>query len=159
MDKLESFHANLASTCLNPHQNRLVPRNMFKIRKATKIRNLYNQVSHLAQDTTLESDKNTIKHHKQEVSPFPAGVHNAALNKRDQPVIISFLVAVPMRCFFCGVFFLCYLCFSLPYCLVCFLQPCGHLLGEGWPLGSLFLCVFVIFPCGVLGQVYYLIVF
>ena len=28
-------------------------------------------------------------------------------------------------------------CLSLSYCLVCFLQPCGHLLGKGWPLGSL----------------------
>ena len=25
---------------------------------------------------------------------------------------------------------------SLPYFLVCVLQPCGHLLGKGWPLGS-----------------------
>ena len=28
----------------------------------TKIRNRYNQVSHLTQDTTWESDKNTTKH-------------------------------------------------------------------------------------------------
>ena len=28
-------------------------------------------------------------------------------------------------------------------CLVCFLQPCGHLLGNDWPLGSLVLDVFV----------------
>ena len=45
--------------------------------------------------------------------------------------------------------------------LVCSLQPCGHLLGKGWPLGSLvcyvLLCC-VTFPCGVLGQVWYLIV-
>ena len=25
----------------------------------------------------------------------------------------------------------------LSYVLVCSLQPCGHLLGKGWPLGSL----------------------
>ena len=31
----------------------------------------------------------------------------------------------------------CYLCLSLPYCHVCSLQPCGHLLGEGMPLGSI----------------------
>ena len=41
------------------------------------------------------------------------------------------------------------------------LQPCGHQLGKGWPLGSLecyvFLC-FVTFPYGVLGQLCYLIV-
>ena len=30
----------------------------------------------------------------------------------------------------------CYLCFM--FCLlVCSFQPCGHLLGKGWPLGSL----------------------
>ena len=32
--------------------------------------------------------------------------------------------------------------------------PCGHLLGKGWPLGSLVcyvLLCFVTFPCGVLG--------
>ena len=45
-----------------------------------KIWNRYNQVSHLTQDTTRESDKNTIKQHthaSQEVSPFPAIDHKA----------------------------------------------------------------------------------
>ena len=37
-----------------------------KVRKAAKIRHRYNHVPHLTQDTTWESDKNTIKHHKQE---------------------------------------------------------------------------------------------
>ena len=36
-----------------------------KVRNVAKIRYLYNQVPHLTQDTTWESDKNTIKHHKQ----------------------------------------------------------------------------------------------
>ena len=42
--------------------------------QAEKIRNRYNQVPHLTQDTTWESDKNTIKHHKQESrgQPFPS---------------------------------------------------------------------------------------
>ena len=31
-----------------------------EVRKVTKIRNLYNQVLYLAQETTGESDKNTI---------------------------------------------------------------------------------------------------
>ena len=39
------------------------------------------------------------------------------------------------------------LCLSLLCCLVYFLQACDHLLGKGWPLGSLvcdvFLCLFV----------------
>ena len=60
---------------------------------------------------------------------------------------------------FCGSFFVIYVsCFFI---LVCSFQPCGHLLGKGWPLGSLALviyCAFVTFPCGVLGQVWCLIV-
>ena len=58
----------------------------FKVRKAAKIRNRYNQIPHLTQDTTCEKhDKNTIKHHKksQEVSPFTAGEHTAAMNRRE----------------------------------------------------------------------------
>ena len=34
-----------------------------KVSKEAKIRNRYNPVPHLTQDTTWESDKNTIKHH------------------------------------------------------------------------------------------------
>ena len=40
---------------------------------------------------------------------------------------------------------------------VCSWLPCGHLLGNGWPLGSCLWYVFVTFPCGILGQVWYLI--
>ena len=44
------------------------------VRKRAKIRNRYNQVPHLTQDTTRESDKHTIKHHKREPrgQPFPS---------------------------------------------------------------------------------------
>ena len=52
-----------------------------KIRKKAKIRNRYNQVPNLTQDTAWESDKNTGKHHTQDsqmVSPFPTGEHKAA---------------------------------------------------------------------------------
>ena len=49
---------------------------------------------------------------------------------------------------------------SLLYCRVCSLQPCDHLLGKSWPLGSIVcddsLC-FVTFPYGVSGQVWCLI--
>ena len=57
-----------------------------KVSKKAQIRNRYNQVPHLAQGTTWESDKNTRKHHiqeNQEVSPFPADDHKAALNKQE----------------------------------------------------------------------------
>ena len=47
---------------------------------------------------------------------------------------------------------------SLLSCLVCSLQPCDHLVGKGCPLFVLFPCVFVAFPYGVLGKVWYLIV-
>ena len=55
-----------------------------KVRKAANIRNRYNQVPHLTQDTTWESDKNTTKHHKQESrGQPPAGDHKAATNRRE----------------------------------------------------------------------------
>ena len=54
------------------------------VRKVAKIRNRYNQVPHLTQDTTWESDKYTIKHQeRQEVSPFPAGDQKAAMNRQE----------------------------------------------------------------------------
>ena len=58
--------------------------------------------------------------------------------------------------FCCVIYVSCMPCF-----LVCSLQTCGHLLGKGWPLGSIVCDVFlyfVTFPCGVLGQMWYLIV-
>ena len=57
-----------------------------KVRKKAKIRNQCNQASHLTQDTTWKSDKNIIQHHIhecQEVSPFPAGDHKAAMNEQE----------------------------------------------------------------------------
>ena len=47
---------------------------VYKERKVAKIRKRCNQVPHLTQGTTSESDKNTIKHHKPEPrgQPFPS---------------------------------------------------------------------------------------
>ena len=56
-----------------------------KVRKKAEIRTRYNQVPHLTQDTTWESNKNTKKkHHQQEQrgQPFPASDHKAAMNRR-----------------------------------------------------------------------------
>ena len=56
------------------------------VSKEAKIRNRYNQVTHLTQDATWESDKKTIKHDIQEsqvASPFPAGDHKAAMNRQE----------------------------------------------------------------------------
>ena len=49
------------------------------------IRKRYKQVPHLTQDTTRESNKNTIKitNKSQEVSPFAAGDHKAAMYRRE----------------------------------------------------------------------------
>ena len=54
-------------------------------KKKANIRNRYNQVRNLTQDTIWERDKNTRQHHtqeSQEVSPFPAGIHKAAWNEQ-----------------------------------------------------------------------------
>ena len=55
--------------------------NVTQVWKKAKIRNQYNQVLPLTQDTVWESDKNTRKHHiqeSQEASPFPTGEHKSA---------------------------------------------------------------------------------
>ena len=57
-----------------------------KVSKGAKIRNRYNQVPHLTQDingkvTNLQLD---TSNESQEVSPFPAGDHNAHMNRRAQ---------------------------------------------------------------------------
>ena len=55
-----------------------------KVRKTAKNRTRYIQAPDLK--TTWESDQNTIKHHiqeSQEVSPFPGGNHNAAINRQE----------------------------------------------------------------------------
>ena len=61
----------------------------FKVRKAAKIRNRYNQVPHLTQDTTWESDKNTIKHHKQEPRGLKLSIRqnvSCLVSDFDQPI-------------------------------------------------------------------------
>ena len=56
-----------------------------KVRKTARIRNRYNQVPELTQDTKWESKKITINitNKRQEVSPFPSGDYKAAMNKRE----------------------------------------------------------------------------
>ena len=55
-----------------------------KARKTARIRKRYNQVPHLSQDTTWESNKiaKNITNKSREVSPFPSGDHKAAMNRR-----------------------------------------------------------------------------
>ena len=60
--------------------------NCLKVSEGAEIRNRYNQVPHLAQDTNgkvTNSQLDTTKE-SQEFSPFPAGDHKAHLNRRIQ---------------------------------------------------------------------------
>ena len=61
---------------------------MIQVIKVAKITNQYNQVPHLTENTTWESDKHTFKHQRrdQEGSLFPAGDHKAAMNRRESNV-------------------------------------------------------------------------
>ena len=56
-----------------------------KVKKVAKIRNRYNQIPHLTQDTTWESDKKQLNNsnESQEVSTFSAGDRKAAMNRRE----------------------------------------------------------------------------
>ena len=73
---------------------------LYKIRKNTNIRNRYNQLPHLTQDTVCESDKNTTKRHiqeSQEVSPFPTGDQKAARHKHDNKVTTNTNIKYPQN--------------------------------------------------------------
>ena len=59
---------------------------LIQVSKGAKIRNRYNQVPHLTQDTNgkvtnLQLD---TKNESKEVSPFPAGDHKTHINRRAQ---------------------------------------------------------------------------
>ena len=57
-----------------------------KVSKGAKIRNRYNQIPHLTQDTNgkvINLQLDTTKE-SQEVSPFPAGDHKEHINRRIQ---------------------------------------------------------------------------
>ena len=106
---------------------------MYKVRKAAKIRNQYNEVSHLTQDTTLVSDKNTIKHHKHEPRGqpfnFPAGDHKAAMNKpRNHFIVVRFYIMLYlMFTLDCTLAYMCtHVCFYKPaYLYMCMYASIG----------------------------------
>ena len=70
-----------------------------------------------------------------------------------------FLLTVPKRYFFCGSFVghLCYLCIVFFMVSRLFIAAFWSPAGRGF-LFVMFNCVFVTFPCGILGQVWCLIV-
>ena len=55
-----------------------------KVRKRAKISNQYNQAPYLTQDTNgkVTTSQLDITNESQDVSPFPAGDHNASINRR-----------------------------------------------------------------------------
>ena len=54
-----------------------------KVSKGAKIKNRYNQVPHLTQDTNgkVTNSQLDTTNESQEVSPFPAGDHKAHINR------------------------------------------------------------------------------
>ena len=58
----------------------------YKVSKGAKIRNRYNQVPHLTQDTNgkVTNSQLDTTNENQEVSPFPAGDYKAHINRRAQ---------------------------------------------------------------------------
>ena len=57
-----------------------------EVSKGAKIRNRYNQVPHLTQDTNLKVTDSQLDttNESQKVSPFPAGDHKAQIKRRTQ---------------------------------------------------------------------------
>ena len=57
-----------------------------EVSKGARIRNRYNQVLHLTQDTNWKVTNSQIDttNESQEVSPFPAGDHKVHINRRPQ---------------------------------------------------------------------------
>ena len=66
--------------------NKQFPRKPFKVSKDAKIRNRYNQVPHLTQDTNgkVTNSQLDTTNESQEVSLFPAGDHKSHINRRAQ---------------------------------------------------------------------------
>ena len=58
-------------------------KSVFKVSNGAKIRNRYNQVPHLTQDTNWKVTNSQLHttYESQEVSPFPAGYHKAHINR------------------------------------------------------------------------------
>ena len=56
---------------------------VFQVSKGAKIRNRYNQVPHLTQDTNgkVKNSQLDTTNESQEVSPFQAGDHKAHINR------------------------------------------------------------------------------
>ena len=62
--------------------------NCWKVSKGAKIRNRYNQVPHLTQDTNRKETNSQLDttNESQEVSPFPADDHKAHINSAPKDI-------------------------------------------------------------------------
>ena len=71
---------------INDHEGSSRCKCFRKASKGAKIRNRYNQVPHLTQDTNGEVTNSQLDttNESQEVSPFPTGDHKAHINRRAQ---------------------------------------------------------------------------
>ena len=81
---------NVCMCCRSIPMNHSIKHALFalirKVSKGAKIRNRYNQVLHLNQDTDgkVTNSQLDTTNESQEVSPFPAGDHKAHINRRSQ---------------------------------------------------------------------------
>ena len=71
------------------HSGQPIPPTDTEVSKGATIRNRYNQVPHLTQDTNgkvINSQLLTVRHHKREPigQPFPSSDHKAHINRRAQ---------------------------------------------------------------------------
>ena len=92
--RFNSGHINYTDSsptiCYNMHSNQCSVLYLsdctiiIRVRKRAKIRNRYNQVPHLTQDTNgkVTDSQLDITNESQEVSPFTAGDHKASINRR-----------------------------------------------------------------------------
>ena len=86
-DKM-SLHCQHVHICLITQVTIVVYMNFLtiKVSKGAKIRNRYNQVQQLTQDTNRKVTNSQLDttNESQEVSPFPAGDHKAHIDRRTQ---------------------------------------------------------------------------
>ena len=121
--KGKSVHSrnNHDKTCLSMHLYSSSPEEMFK------------NAGFALASQHLPQDLATLMHEK-------TGEVGASWNWF-KPFSKEVLLTVPR--FFCGSFMLFLLCFCYAFMHICLLMPYGHLLGEGWPLGSRLGCLIV----------------
>ena len=79
-------HFNVDGFYIDMHLVQIERKDMCKVSKGAKIRNRYNQVPHLHQDTDgkVTNSQLDTTNESQDVSPFPAGDHKSHINRRAQ---------------------------------------------------------------------------